>query len=340
MKYNSYFKPLFALFVIFAISSCETDDIDPALISLTASSNSFSEDGGSVIITASLNAPATNNVVVDLTFSGTATRDVDYTLSASQFNIAKGSSTATITISSIQDNLVEGTETIQIVTSAVTNANALQNFNLTISLLDDDADTDGDGVPDSLDDCPDVAGDPANNGCPFLGFILNEINYDPADGITGDANGDGVRDPLADEFAEFFNSNATSLDISGYRVFDTQALGTNTPRHVFPAGTIVPSNKAIVLFGGGTPTGSFGGSIVQVASGGQLNLNNAGDELIVQDASGNEIIRFDIAPLSGNPNESYTRSPDVTGPYERHSEITNAAGRIFSPGTKLDGTSF
>lgn len=340
MKYNSYFKSFFAIFILLTLSSCETDDIDPALVSLASSSNSFSEAGGSVVITATLNAPATNIVIIDLTFSGTAIQDTDYSLSAAQVTIPEGATTGTITISAIQDNLVEGVETIVITSGAVNNANALQNFNLNITLLDDDADSDGDGVPDALDECVDVPGDAANNGCPFLGFILNEINYDPADGIAGDANGDGVRDPLADEFAEFFNSSLTPLDISGYRVFDTQGLGSNTPRHVFPAGTIVSPNKSIVLFGGGNPTGSFGNSIVQTASGGQLNLNNAGDELIVQDTSGNEIIRFDIAPLSGNPNESYTRSPDLTGPFERHSVITNAAGRIFSPGTKLDGTSF
>jgi hypothetical protein len=111
-------------------------------------------------------------------------------------------------------------------------------------------------------------------------------------------------------------------------------------RHVFPLGTIIPQNGVIVVFGGGNPTGNFGGSIVQTASNGQLNLNNAGDVLTFRNASGTLIAEFDIFPLSGNPNESYTRFPDVTGPFERHSTLPSANGVIHSPGTKVNGTNF
>ena len=40
-----------------------------------------------------------------------------------------------------------------------------------------------------------------------------------------------------------------------------------------------------------------------------------------------------IEPLSNNPNESYTRNPDLTE-FEQHSGIQGSGGRLFSPGTK------
>ena len=42
--------------------------------------------------------------------------------------------------------------------------------------------------------------------------------------------------------------------------------------------------------------------------------------------------------LSNNPNESYTRFPDLTGDFEQHA--TAFAGVLFSPGTRIDGSTF
>ena len=36
-------------------------------------------------------------------------------------------------------------------------------------------------------------------------LVINEVHADPAGDITGDANGDGVRDVSDDEFIEFVN---------------------------------------------------------------------------------------------------------------------------------------
>lgn len=329
-----FFKKCLIVVCMLSILSCETDDIAPTLTSFTSTEAQFSEDGGSVTVTATLNASASTQLNITLTIGGTATQGVDYSLSASQIVINSGSSTGSITINAIQDDLIEGTETIELNIGVINGINILSQFNLSINLLDDDTDTDGDGIPDAQDECPDVAGPIENNGCPFLGFLINEVLYDPASGLEGDANGDGIRDPLEDEFIEFFNSGP-ELDISGYTISDASQI-----RHVFPQGTIVPMNGVIVVFGGGNPTGTFGGAIVQTATGGQLNMNNAGDFVTVQDASSNVIATFDITPLSGNPDEAYTRNPDIFGEFERHPTIPEANGALQSPGTKLDGSSF
>jgi hypothetical protein len=338
-KKHHFFTILSFVFLFSIIYSCTTDDVLPSVESFTSSEDSFSEENGTVTIAIKLNGLADKDIEIPLNISSTATNSEDYTLSASQITISKGSDNGAITITSIDDNLEEAIETIEITIAENNNVILFGNNTLVISLLDNDADTDGDGVVDSEDDCPEVAGDLDNNGCPFLGFIINEFLYDPAAGLDGDANGDGIRDPNDDEFIEFYNSGP-ALDISGYKVFDETALASNSPRHIFPAGTIVPANGSIVLFGGGNPTGNFGGSLVQIASGGQLNISNAGDLLTIQDATGNVILTLDVEPLSDNPDESYSRNPDLVGEYVQHSTIVEANGALFSPGRKVDGSSF
>ena len=172
----------------------------------------------------------------------------------------------------------------------------------------------------------------------YYGFVLNEVLYDPPSGSPGDANGDGIRDPNDDEFVELVNSSATSLDISGYKLYDADRLSINTANHEFPANTILNPGQAVVVFGGGTPTGNFGGSLVFAASGQVLNLNNSGDVLTVKNNNDSILFSFDVTALSNNPNESYTRFPDLYGNFTQHDSAST--GILFSPGTRVDGTDF
>jgi hypothetical protein len=334
MKSKPLFKALCACFcLIFITTSCETEDILPAL-ELSVSDTNLSEATGTITVTATLNSAATQQLVIPLSISGTATQSSDYSVSASEIIINKGSDSGNIMFTGLQDDSVEGVETLIVSVQNVQNILILSSLELEISVLDDDSDSDNDGVLDANDLCPNEAGVIENNGCPWLGFLINEVHYDPAGDIFGDANGDGVRDANGDEFIEFFNSGP-ELDLSGYTISDATEL-----RHTFPAGTILQPNDVLVLFGGGTPIGSFGGALVQTASEGQINMSNAGDLVTLADASGNVVLTFDVEPLSNNPNESYTRNPDLTGEFEQHAGIEAANGALFSPGTKLDGTSF
>lgn len=339
MKKYVFLLPVLFVGICITLLTCTTDDILPAA-TLSLSSNTLSEDGGTVILTASLNAAATQAVSIPLVFSGTATFGADYSVSASEITINQGQSSGNVTFTGITDGLIEGNETIEISLGSTSGVLILSTVNLTITILDADIDSDGDGVPDAEDECPDLPGDPANAGCPFVGLIINEILFDPPQGIIGDSNGDGVRQAQNDEFLELFNSNLEPLDISGYKIFDDTALSSGVPRHVFPTGTVVPSNSAVVIFGGGTPTGAFGGAIVQTASTGGLSQNRTGDTMTIQDAEGNFIDSYIIDPTLGNPGQSYTRNPDIYGAFIKHTEIPESNGAFFSPGTKLDGSSF
>ena len=331
---------LFLLAFLFTLQSCDTDDILPAL-TLTSSSNELSENQGMITITASLNSELDQEIAIPISFSGTATLNEDYVTTETSLIIPSGNGSGSLTISSMQDEDIEDIETIIISIEAQDDVIVLSS-SITISLLDDDSDSDGDGINDSDDNCPNEAGLPEYNGCSQPLLIINEVLYDPSNqGLDGDANGDGQYVHDDDEFIEFVNLGGT-LDISGYSVHDNAQ-----ERHVFPQGTIIPSGGVLVLFGGGDPTGAFGNAIIQTATSGKLNMNNAGDFVTVYNTNGEVVLTFDVEPLSNNPNESYTRYPDLNlDPgadgilFYQHAGIGEALGALFSPGTKIDGTNF
>lgn len=168
---------------------------------------------------------------------------------------------------------------------------------------------------------------------PTASLVINEIHADPAGDLSGDANGDGVRDATQDEFVELVNIGASALDISSWTLSDAVAV-----RHTFPANTILNPDQAIVVFGGDTPTGGFGGAVVQTASSGALGLNNGGDTVTVND--GAQDVATQTYGSEGGGNQSLTRDPDRTGTFVQHSSATGAGGALFSPGTLIDETPF
>jgi hypothetical protein len=171
-------------------------------------------------------------------------------------------------------------------------------------------------------------------------LIINEVLYDPSNtGLEGDANGDGVYDQAQDEFIEFVNIGANDLNIFKYRIFDKDKItGVKTRRHTIISAT-VPSNGALVVFGGGSPVGSFGGAIVRVDNDTLgLSLSNSGEIIILEDSLGNVLDSMDTDALSNNPNESYTRNPDISGDFVQHGSVT--PGKLFSPGTRVNGDPF
>ncbi|NJN44810.1 MAG: hypothetical protein HC806_08900 [Anaerolineae bacterium] len=166
-------------------------------------------------------------------------------------------------------------------------------------------------------------------------WVINEIYSDPADGLSGDANGDGIRDASQDEFLEIVNYTGATVDISNWVISDE-----TTARHIFPPDTLVPDSCPILIFGGGTPTGLFGNAIVHTASTGQLNLANSGDTVAMDNGILSQASY--IYGVEGNNNVSLTRDPDITGsePLVAHHTATGSGGTLFSPGKKSMGQTF
>jgi hypothetical protein len=186
----------------------------------------------------------------------------------------------------------------------------------------------------------------------FLGdstrdILINEALADPPDGIAGDANHDGVRDSSDDEFVELVNTTTHDIDISGYQVLSrSSSTTTDTLRHTFAAGTILPACTAAVVFGGGTfdPNNSaFGGALVVKTTTAGLSLTNVGGAITLRDSAGGIITSFawgGSTGLNGDANQSMTRSPDVTGNFVLHLAATDSGGRSYSPGTRVNGAAF
>lgn len=167
-----------------------------------------------------------------------------------------------------------------------------------------------------------------------LQLVINEVLADPATDAAGDANGDGTRDASQDEFVEIVNTGAEAADLSGLILSD--AVGA---RHVFAPGTVLAAGAAVVVFGGGTPSGDFGGALVVTASSGALGLNNGGDTVTLAAADGTVIDSLSYGGEGGN-DQSLTRAPDLSGGFVQHGAAPGANGAPYSPGTEVDGDAF
>ena len=166
---------------------------------------------------------------------------------------------------------------------------------------------------------------------------INEYLADPPDGVSGDANGDGTRDSAQDEFVEIANRTVMPIDVSGFTLRDADAL-----RFTFPPGSIIPAGEAAVIFGGGSPQGDFGNARVNgLLFTSALSFNNGGDTIQLRDPSAVTVESITFGSIEGGANQAINRNPDLSGiGFAPHSSIPESAGRLFSPGTRVDGSAF
>ncbi len=172
-------------------------------------------------------------------------------------------------------------------------------------------------------------------------LVINELlidPWDPSSPTSGDANGDGAVSSGDDEFVELVNVSTASVNLAGCEIHDGTRL-----RHRFEVAALAPKTGAVV-FGGGTPTGAFGGSVVAIASSGALGLNNGGDDVTVR-CPGPGGGLTEVAQVAygseGGDNESLTRATDGDGatPMVKHSTVDPRRER-YSPGLCSDGAAF
>ena len=164
-------------------------------------------------------------------------------------------------------------------------------------------------------------------------LVINEIHADP-DSVAGDANGDGTPSVQEDEFLEIVNTSDGTVNLGGFTVSDLNAV-----RHTFGANTLLPAGCAMVVFGGGTPTGGFGGARVETASSGALGLNNSSENVVIADGAGQPVASVTYGSLAGG-DQSITRDPDLSGDFVQHTTTGDGTGPRFSPGIRIDGSPF
>lgn len=222
------------------------------------------------------------------------------------------------------------------------------------------ATTCGDGVWDFLEFCDDgdtMAGDGCNARCEIEdGYVCDDsepqvcvldtggtgmtpvagdlvLNEFMAGDNMSDTNCDAQTTGTADEFVELVNVSTKTLDLEGLTVEDSVVI-----RHTFGAMTLAPG-KAIVVWGGGAPA-CAGVTDFEVASSGQLGLNDDGDTITVKTGGATPATLLTVTYPMPTLNISRNRSPDVTGTvYANHNAVTGAVG-TFSPGKRANGTAF
>lgn len=154
-------------------------------------------------------------------------------------------------------------------------------------------------------------------------IVINEVLADPG---TADVNGDGSASTTQDEFVEIINLSGVAMDISGMTLTDATGL-----RHTFPTTTVIPAGGALIVFGGGTIVGPYGGAIAQLASEGSLGLNNTGDTITL--TLGGVVIDTMTYGAEGGADQSLVREPEYSGAFVQHMTV----GGAFSAGTTSGG---
>lgn len=256
-------------------------------------------------------------------------------MSATSVTIPAGETTAVVPVDVIQDGRFTGTKPVDVFISG-------NGFGLALARV----------TVENVTPKPFVMFTEAMNVVPGLA---------PED-VFGDANGDGYYHNTQDQFVEIVNFDTVPVDLSGWRFGEDLA-----DRHLVPEGTVLAPGQALVIFGGGTPSGTFGGAIVQLATAGGngigLNITSRAEIGYINapyaaqvDLINIPLLRADILAVTdalpdGHAGKGVTASVHRTS-YEQtepgftldqnyiHSIIAGAGERLFSPGTDYDGTPF
>ncbi len=230
----------------------------------------------------------------------------------------------------------------------------IASTDLVDALEDAVEDTMEETVADTLEELVDLAPETADTQSeidveeglsPHAGKVI--INELLADGTTDeDANQDGSVDAMEDEFIELVVVGDEEIDISGWIIAESD-WNIWLPRHTFPDGSTLQPLDAVVIFGGGDPPDSTANVIYAGANAADpgipygLDFNDDGEEIRLFDGEGLLVDSFTYGgdiPVASD--QSLTRSPDLTGNWLPHLDAEGANGAIFSPGTKVDGSSF
>ncbi len=169
---------------------------------------------------------------------------------------------------------------------------------------------------------PGYTGDGITCELPPARVIINEILANEPGSAT------------AGEFVELVNVGGSSIDISGWKLWDATAA-----RHTFAAGTVLAPGKAVVVFGAasGIPAGLTNAVAASTAT---LNLGNTGDTVALKNAGGTNIDAFTYSSsLASADGVSMNRGPDTSAGagFVLHNSLSPLAA---SAGKRANGTAF
>jgi hypothetical protein len=119
------------------------------------------------------------------------------------------------------------------------------------------------------------------------------------------------------DWIEIYNTGSTSVDISGYKIYDNGGESGSKLKKEFPAGSIVPATGYIVMVVDDTTTSGFG-------------LGSGGEKVWLEKADGTVIDTITFPALGVDT--SYGRRPDGSANWEMITPttkgVTNGTGNI------------
>ena len=216
--------------------------------------------------------------------------------------------------------------------------------------VEDTSDAGGDDVGEDIAE-PDTETDAGSTGCiaPALGdLVINEVLPSPATGNAGDANCDGTRNAVDDEFIEIVNVSDRCVELAGVGV----ETGSDGLQYTFGLDTGLQPGHALVLFGGGAPV--FDGTstqalahcrpltecgvLTQTTLPGALGLAPEDSVALRYGSTVLDSVEWGGSGVTLVAGESLTRSPELTGDFVNHGNAL--AGSLMSPGAAAAGSAW
>ncbi len=98
------------------------------------------------------------------------------------------------------------------------------------------------------------------------------------------------------DWIEIYNPTASSIDITGYKIYDSGGQAGTKPKKLFPGGSVIPANGFLVIITDDTDPSGFG-------------LSSSGEKVWFENASGTIIDSVDLIAVTDTA-ASYGRTPD------------------------------
>jgi hypothetical protein len=114
------------------------------------------------------------------------------------------------------------------------------------------------------------------------------------------------------DWIEIYNGSSTSLDISGFKIYDNGGQAGTKPKKEFPAGSVIPAYGYFVIVTDDTTESGFG-------------ISNSGEWVWLENVSGTVIDSVNIPALAAG--QTYACAPDG-GPMKVVSTITKGKSNI------------
>ncbi len=245
-----------------------TDDDSEPTVTLSRSSATIAENGGTAAVIATLSNLSTQDVTVNLSFSGTATNNVDYSRSTTSILVPAGSLTASAGVTAINDATFEGSETVVVDVSSVTNGTESGTQQVTITITDDDSEptvtlsrssatiAENGGTAAVIATLSNLSTQDVTVNLSFSGTATNNVDYSrsttsilvPAGSLTASAGVTAIND------ATFEGSETVVVDVSsvtnGTENGTQQVTITITDDETTPTVTLSRSSATIAENGG------------------------------------------------------------------------------------------